>query len=541
MDLTVNRELFAPIPEEIKKLQEQLLLKQKELNKKDWEIDFLNSEIDELKNQFIEFYDFNSTAFFTINKNYLIQSVNFQGAILLNYDRNQLIHKNFLDLINPFQKNNLEKCIHTLMEKKIKQVCELELLQKGGKRKQVRIECLVTKNEHLIRLILKDITYVRQLESQQIQLNRSLETITNLLQNVSDAIATLDKEFYFKIINPTFINFFSRIFTIKIQTGMNFLTLISNFSEYKQQLIKACHQALLGEETTILIENSSELYEANFCFEINFNPIYNHSSQNNEIILLIKDLTEFYLQKKLKMKEQAKLAHAIRLNTMEGMASALSHEINQPLTAIFLYGQTCLLQIKEHIEKNKLDPSPLALLNKIILQAKHASEVMSRMKSFIYQNVHFPERADINTLIQDTMIFLDYELTHSKLKINLILEEELPKLDIDRIQIMQIIINLTRNSIEAMQENTSQAPELTIQTKNKDEYIEIHFRDNGPGIIPEHKDKILHSYFTTKAQGTGLGLTICRNLLEAHGGKLYVQNHDGIGAWFICTLPKHRV
>ncbi|MCE0722897.1 PAS domain-containing sensor histidine kinase [Legionella resiliens] len=537
MNSKVIKESSLQIPEEIKKLHERLLFKKDRLNEKEEEINFLNIEIEELKNQLTEFYDFNSSAFLTIDKNYSIQAVNFQSSLLMNYERNELINKNFFNFVSTFQHNTLKKCIHDLIEKEVKQDCELELLVKGGTRKYIKIECLFTKDK-LILLLLRDMTYVRQLESQQIQLNQSLETVTNLLQNVSDAIATLDKEFYFKIINPSFIKFFSRIFAIKIQTGMNFLTLISDLSEYKQQLITACYQALLGEETTILIENSSELDEASFCFEINFNPIYNHSFQKNEIILLIKDLTEFYLQKKLKMKEQAKLAHAIRLNTMEGMASALAHEINQPLTAIFLYSQTCLLQIKAHVEKNKLDPGPLVLLNKIISQAKHASEVMSRMKSFIYQDVHFPEKANINLLIQDTMIFLDYELTHSKLKINLILEEELPQLDIDRIQIMQIIINLIRNSIEAMQENINQVPELTIQTKNKDECIEIHFHDNGPGIIPEHKDKILHSYFTTKAQGTGLGLTICRNLIEAHGGKLYVQNHDGTGAWFICTLPK---
>jgi two-component system sensor kinase FixL len=530
------RESSLQIQKEIKKLQEHLLFKHKELYGKEREINSLNLEINNLKTQLTELYDFNSAAFFTIDKNYLIQAVNFQGTLLLNYERNQLIHKNFLSLIAFFYQNTLKKCIQTLIEREVKQVCELELLQKGGERKHVIIECIFTKDE-LILLSLKDITYIRQLESQQLQLNQSLETFTNLLQNVSDAIATLDKEFYFKIINPSFVNFFSRIFAIKIQTGMNFFTLISDFSEYKQQLINACNQALLGEGTTILIENSNQSYETNFCFEVNFNPIYNPSSQETEIILLIKDLTEFYLTKKRRMKEQSKLAHAICLNTIEGMASALAHEINQPLTAIFLYSQTALLHIEEVRKKNKVDERLLSLLIKIVSQTEHASEVMSRMKSFINKDVYSPEEADINALIKDTMVLLDYELTYSKLKINLKLAEGLSHLCIDRIQVMQVILNLAKNSVEAMQDTTD-SPELTIQTINKNEYIEIHFRDNGPGISPEYKDKILHSYFTTKPQGTGLGLTICRNLIEAHGGKLYVQSHNDVGAWFIFTLPK---
>lgn len=115
------------------------------------------------------------------------------------------------------------------------------------------------------------------------------------------------------------------------------------------------------------------------------------------------------------MREQSKLAHVIRLNTMEGMASALAHEINQPLTAIFLYSQTCLLQLK--LEEEKLDPSVFCLLNKIISQAKLASEIMTRMKSFIFKDVHFPQETDINNLIKDAIIFLDSEISHSNYRL----------------------------------------------------------------------------------------------------------------------------
>ncbi|WP_454780429.1 ATP-binding protein [Legionella sp. WA2022007384] len=537
MDSTVIEESSSQIQKEIKHLQDRLLFKRNKLNEKEQEISSLHTEIDELKNQFMEFYDFNSSAFFTIDENFLIHAVNFQGALLLEYTRKQLINQNILNFINPFHENTLKKCVQSLIKKNVKQVCEVELLQKGGNRRYINIECFFTKDK-LILLLLRDITYIRQLESQQVQLNQSIETITNLLQNVSDSIATLNSEFNFKVVTPSFINYFSKIFALRIERGMNFLTLISAFTEYKQQFTQACHQALLGIGTSILIENPCGIPEANFCFEINFNPIHNHTTQNTEIILLIKDLTEFYLQKKLKMKEQAKLVDSIRLNTMEGMASALAHEMNQPLTAIFLYSQTCLLQIKKLVEENQLDPNLLSLMNKIITQAKHAGEIMKRLKSFIYQDVYLLELTDLNSLIKDTIIFLDYELTNSKLKINLELDQDLPQINMDKIQIMQIIINLTRNSIEAMQEIPNHTPELTIQTKNEEEHVEVHFRDNGKGVIPEHIGKIFNSYFTTKKQGTGLGLNICKNLIEAHEGKLSIRNHNGTGAWFVFTLPK---
>lgn len=536
MDLTIKRESSSQVITKIKQLQAQLLLEQKKLHEKEQKIHSLYEEIKSLQVQLNELYDFNSSAFLTIDKNYRIQTVNFRCTFLLNYERSQLINKDFLTLINTYHNYTFKKCIQALLEKQIKQTCELELLSKGGERKWVSIECLLAKDE-LLQLTLRDITYIRQLESQQIQLNQSLETFKNLLHHVSDPIATLDKEFYFKIINSSFIRFFSRVFAIKICSGMNFLTLVSDISEYKQKLINACHQAQSGKETTIIIENINEHYNAIFCFELNFNPVYNPNSQNTEIILLVKDLTEFYLRKKLKMEEQSKLAHAIRLNTMEGMASALAHEINQPLTAIFLYAQTALLRIQKNDQSNKLDNDLSSFLDKIISQTQLASNVMSRMKSFIHQDENISEETDINVLIQDAMIFLNYELTHSKLKINLNLAEELPHLSINRIQVMQVILNLARNSIEAMQEETNSSPELTIQTKNIAGYVEIHVRDNGPGITPELRDRMLHSYFTTKPQGTGLGLTMCRNFVEAYGGKLYVKESE-VGAWFIFTLPK---
>jgi two-component system sensor kinase FixL len=88
-----------------------------------------------------------------------------------------------------------------------------------------------------------------------------------------------------------------------------------------------------------------------------------------------------------------------------------------------------------------------------------------------------------------------------------------------------------------MKSAENEAPELTIQTNNLTEFVEIHVRDNGPGIPPAYRDQILRSFFTTKPQGTGLGLSICQNLIEAHGGKLYIKDSE-VGAWFVFTLPK---
>jgi two-component system sensor kinase FixL len=116
----------------------------------------------------------------------------------------------------------------------------------------------------------------------------------------------------------------------------------------------------------------------------------------------------------------------------------------------------------------------------------------------------------------------------------------IPLILLDKVQIMQVILNLVRNSIEALQLSITLNPCIMIETEVNDEYVLVHCRDNGPGIAEEFKNKILNTYFTSKSYGTGLGLIICRSLIEAHGGELCFIDIPDQGAWFQIKLPKKR-
>ena len=149
------------------------------------------------------------------------------------------------------------------------------------------------------------------------------------------------------------------------------------------------------------------------------------------------------------------------------------------------------------------------------------------------------EETDINMLIKESLTILNYELLDIKLKITLNFTDYLPKIMINKIHIIQVILNLARNSIEALQSISAIDPELIIETRNVNNYIVVHIIDNGPGIHDEFQDTILKTYFTTKPQGTGIGLGVCRSLIEAHGGELSINKHSKKGAWFTFTLPIH--
>ncbi|HBI22408.1 MAG TPA: PAS domain-containing sensor histidine kinase, partial [Legionella sp.] len=180
-------------------------------------------------------------------------------------------------------------------------------------------------------------------------------------------------------------------------------------------------------------------------------------------------------------------------------------------------------------------------LEQLIVQAEHAGQIVVNMRDFVRDSGFHAEDTDMNRLIKDTLSMLYYELMDFKLKMTLHLMEDLPSIRSNKIYIMQILLNLIRNSIEALRGANTAEPELTIETRSLNENIVVSITDNGPGVPIEIRDKVLDAYFTTKRHGTGIGLGICRSLIEAHGGKLSVDQEITNGACFSFTLPINKI
>lgn len=238
-------------------------------------------------------------------------------------------------------------------------------------------------------------------------------------------------------------------------------------------------------------------------------------------------------------KKQDKKDSSSKMEAMCHFAGAFAHEISQPLAAITSYSQSCLFVLNNksilyHRKYEKL----LCMLQQIVLQAEHAGNMMHDMDYFMRNDHFYTEETDLNELIRETLFILEYELLEAELNITLNLMEKLPKVRINRTHIMQVILNLARNSMESVAEAQEVKSEIQIITQQADDFIVVHFMDNGLGVPSQFHEQIFKAYFTTKRQGTGLGLNVCRILIEAHGGKLSVQ-HQAKGAWFTFTLPIH--
>ncbi|MGZ4990838.1 MAG: PAS domain S-box protein [Methylobacter sp.] len=230
------------------------------------------------------------------------------------------------------------------------------------------------------------------------------------------------------------------------------------------------------------------------------------------------------------------LAHVTRLGLMGEMASGIAHEVNQPLAAISSYTQVSLNLI------NTENPDMLKLseiLYKTQQQALRAGRIIHRMRDFVRSHEKHRSIADLNTLIHYAADLCISELKQNNIKLLFELEYNLPPVYVDHIQIEQIILNLIRNSIDALQNlPVKQQRQITIQSHlNGDDVIQVRIKDNGPGLDEDQQRKVLTPFYTTKKDGMGMGLSISRSLIEAHDGTLHFNSQPGKGTTFYFTLP----
>ena len=253
-----------------------------------------------------------------------------------------------------------------------------------------------------------------------------------------------------------------------------------------------------------------------------------------EVQIASRDITDRILDKKARLRGQ-QLAHVFRLSTMEEMASGMAHEISQPLAAVVNYTQGCV----RYLQKESHDPAQLAeIMNKAVAQAERAGEVIHRLKNFFCKGQLLKTPCKINSLIRETVTLIRNDLNNSKTKIEFDLDKQIQLISADRIQLQQVILNLIQNGIEAMNQTQHGQRKIQIQSKTLNENsIEITLSDTGPGFSKEMVHKVFEPFFTTKAHGRGMGLAICRSIIEAHGGQFTINPNTNSHSWIKFVLP----
>ena len=229
-----------------------------------------------------------------------------------------------------------------------------------------------------------------------------------------------------------------------------------------------------------------------------------------------------------------RLTHVARLSTMGEMAAGLAHELNQPLAAIATYAKACQYLI------DKGDPADAGevrdALTQIDKQALRAGEVIRRLRTFVTNREVRHERVSCQRLLEDLQALARPDARAHDTRLVFEAEPGVPEVMADPVQLQQVLINLIRNGIDAMQIAGSARREIVVRARSVEDGVEFSVRDFGPGLEPVAIANMFNPFFTTKANGTGLGLAISRTIVNAHGGKL-AHRPDEIGAYFHFTLP----
>jgi PAS domain S-box-containing protein len=259
------------------------------------------------------------------------------------------------------------------------------------------------------------------------------------------------------------------------------------------------------------------------------------ASGAEEMIGAVADVTEAKKAQEALQAAQAELAHASRVAVLGEISASIAHEVNQPLAAIVANGEACLRFLtREEPDLNDVRGA----VEWIVKDGNRAGDVIQRVRTLTRKTEGHRAALDVNDAIDDVVVLLQRELLVHRISVQRDLAAGLPSVLADRVQLQQVIINLIMNAIEAMQAVAGRARRLTIRSYQDDSgYVIVAVEDSGAGFTAESQDRLFHAFFSTKPGGLGMGLSICRSIIEAHGGRLSASPNADRGATFQFALP----
>jgi PAS domain S-box-containing protein len=266
-------------------------------------------------------------------------------------------------------------------------------------------------------------------------------------------------------------------------------------------------------------------------------PVFNAAGDLVEFLGTSIDVTERRRAEDARLDAQNSLAHANRVTTMGQLAASIAHEVNQPIAATVTNAQSAL----RWLDRRPPDLEEVRqALARIVKDGNRAAEVIEEIRALIKKAPPRRDRLEINGAIREVIALTRGEAVKNGVSVQTKLVDGLPFIQGDRVQLQQVILNLIINAVEAMSGINAGARELLISTgKPQSDGVLVAVRDSGPGLAPTTIEHLFESFYTTKTGGLGLGLSICRSIIEAHGGRLWASANVPCGAIFQFTVPAH--
>jgi len=263
-------------------------------------------------------------------------------------------------------------------------------------------------------------------------------------------------------------------------------------------------------------------------------PVFNGSGDLIEFIGTVMDVTERRRAEAALREAQSDLARINRITTVGELTASLAHEINQPIAAAITNANTCLRWLAA--DTPNLEEARAAV-TRIVKDGTRAAEIIKRIRLLFKKGTPEREWADLNEIIREMIVLLRSEAMRYSISFQTELTENLPQIMGDRVQLQQVLMNLMLNGIDAMKD-VEGTRELTIKShRAENEHVLMSVSDTGVGLPQQQTDQIFKAFFTTKANGTGMGLSISRSMVESHGGRLWAGDNSPRGASFYISLP----
>jgi C4-dicarboxylate-specific signal transduction histidine kinase len=235
-------------------------------------------------------------------------------------------------------------------------------------------------------------------------------------------------------------------------------------------------------------------------------------------------------------KAELELAHANRVATMGQLTASITHEVNQPITAAVTYALAARRFLGAEPPNFREVDDALSL---IVKEGNRAGEVVGRVRALIKKAPVRKDAVEINDALLEVIALTRTEAANNSVSVRTQLAEGLPRVQGDRVQLQQVLLNLIINAIEAMRDSGEGERELLISTRHEPDGVSVEVRDSGPGFAAADLDRVFEAFYSTKPNGVGLGLSICRSIIEAHNGQLWVSPNVPRGAIFGFIAPAH--
>ena len=516
-------------------LEQDRQVHQIELEMQNRELREAQQRLEVTRDRCAELYDSAPVGYLTLDERSHILEINLTAAAMLGQERARLLGKPLATWLDRQDKPVLLDHLHTVLHEPGlgKAVFETRLKVHHGPVKEVRLETRVAEGtlagDRACRTILLDVSTQHVTEQALI---RERDFAEGLLDTAPVIVLVLDTQGRIVRINRYMETLCG--YRLGEVAGKDWFTMFLPKSEQKRirEIFRAAFQGTRtkGGVNAILTREGKELL-----IEWHDSELKDALGHTSGLLSIGLDITERQRLRQEADAHREELARLARLVTLNELATGLAHELSQPLTAITSYTQESLRRLREG---SIVTASTRGAMEHVLTQTQRATDIIRHLRNFAGKHTPAQTKTDINHLVRRAVGLIAPVARKSGIAVRLDLAEDLPRVSVDGLQIEQVILNLMQNAIDAMPDTGHAKYEVTIKTSaTYDHQLSVTVTDLGTGLRAEDVERVFEPFFTTKHQGMGMGLAICRNIIEAHGGSLTAAKNRPRGTVFRFTLP----